>query len=333
LSSGRWLALADARIVFHLPARHLGDWAEAQHLQLFARIAGLLGPKGARIVVRDRAERPFRQGRTDAYDDGDLHIIDTGRAQGPGILNASIAYLRPFWHLSPHGVQAESGIGGKPFVAAEVPSERSRAFMERMRQRYVLPRRSRRLQMRKVTELPSGAIAVFLQGRQPFDNGLAFMEPADMLAAVAAGAGGRPVLVKPHPLSLETDAEVIARVRAQGHSVLPTAANVHDIIAASVATVSFNSACALEGFLHRKPALLFGPSDFHAFAETVRQPEDFAPAFARALTRPGGGYAKFLYWYFVQNCLNISAADFESRLLEIFAAQGFPPGRLGLSPA
>ncbi|MFM2356839.1 MAG: hypothetical protein RLZZ528_2575 [Pseudomonadota bacterium] len=323
--------MAEARIVFHLPPRHLADWAETRHLVLFRRIAEVLGPRGAKIVQRDRTLGPFRHGPTDAYDDGDLHIIDSGRAKGPGVLNASIAYLPPFWHLSPHGVLAESGIGDLPYVQEEIPSERARAFIERMRLRYVVPRRSRRVQVQQVARLPEGAIAVFLQGRQPYENGLAYMEPIDMLAAVAAGSEGRPVLVKPHPLSLESDAEVIARVRAMGLAVTPTSANVHDIIGASVAIVSFNSACALEGFLHRKPAILFGASDFHVFAETVRQPGEFPAALARARARPGGGYARFLYWYFVQNCLNISARDFEARLLDIFAAHGFPPERLGLT--
>ena len=46
-------------------------------------------------------------------------------------------------------------------------------------------------------------------------------------------------------------------------------ANVHDILKACRATVSINSSVALEGFLHRKPAVLFGLADFHHFAGRV----------------------------------------------------------------
>lgn len=324
--------MAEARVVFHLPARHLGDWRGTRHLVLFRRIVEVLGPRGLRFQVRDRRDGPFQGGETRAYDDGDLHVLDTGRARGPGVLNASIAYLPPFWHLDPVGMQAESRIADLTYDPAAVPFRPARAFFERMRTRYVEPRLSRRQQDTAVADLPKGAVAVFLQGHQPQDNGLAHCSPDAMLQAVARGAGGRPVLAKPHPLSPETDAAVIARAVAAGLPVTATTANVHDMLAACVASVSFNSACALEGFLHRRPAILFGPSDFHHFAETVRDPSDFAQALDRALARPPGGYAQFLYWYFALNCLNVTAADFETRLLAIFAAAGFGPARLGLSP-
>ena len=48
-------------------------------------------------------------------------------------------------------------------------------------------------------------------------------------------------------------------------------ANVHDILKACRATVSINSSVALEGFLHRKPAVLFGQADSYHFAGRVDQ--------------------------------------------------------------
>ena len=151
-----------------------------------------------------------------------------------------------------------------------------------------------------------------------------------MLRAVALGAGGRAVLVKPHPLAVEHDAGVIARVVADGLPVTPTSANVTDMIAASVATVSMNSACAIEGFLQRRPAILFGPSDFHHLAQTVRQPDDFPRALAQVLAGPEPDYARFLFWYFARNCLNVSGAGFAQKVLAIFAGAGFAPDRLGI---
>ncbi|MFZ1467357.1 MAG: hypothetical protein WAT09_00090 [Paracoccaceae bacterium] len=324
--------MAPARIVFHLPQRHLQDWRDIRYLRLFARIEESFAPLGAQIVTCDRRDGPFRDGETSAYDDGDLHIIDTGRAQGPGVLNASIAYLPPFWHLDPAGMQAESSIAARSYDPAQVPHKPAAAFFDRMRIRYTHARRSRRRQNEGVTEFPRGCLSVFLQGTQPQDNGLTCCSPLQMLTAVAKGAGGRAVLVKPHPLSVETDAAVIDAVIAMGLPVTATSANVNDMIAASVATISFNSACAIEGFLQRKPAILFGKSDFHQFAETVARPDDFPEALARALTRPPGGYAQFLHWYFVRNCLNVTANDFADTVSQIFTDAGFPPDRLGLDP-
>jgi hypothetical protein len=325
--------MAPAEIVFHLPRDYLHSYQQTAHLALFRRIATEYGDRGATIRVMDRRAGPFEGGPDAArhYADGNLHIIDMGRVQAPGVLNAAISYIPPFWHLDPAGVQAESRIGACTYDAANVPYAPAAQFFQLMRARLLEPRASRRAQLEKVTGFPNGAIAVFLQGNQPQERGLAYCSTAAMLRAVVAGAEGRTVLVKPHPLALDHDAEIIDALIAEGHPVRATVANVHDMIAACVATVSFNSAVALEGFLHRKPAILFGPSDFHHFCETVRDPAEFPQALARTLARPTGGYAQYLYWYFEMNCLNLHAPTFGARVARIFAEAGFTPERLGIA--
>ena len=322
--------MADAAIVFHLPRRYLADYATVGHLRLFGRIDQVLAPLGARIEVRDRRLLPFEGRDAAPYADGNLHIIENGRVQGPGVLNATMAYLPPWWHLDPAGVLAESSIGARVYVRSLVPVKPAMALLGDLRDRWVTPRRSRHTQAEAVANLAKGCIAVFMQGTLPHARGLAHCSPAAMLAAVARGAGGRAVLAKPHPLALEHDLAVIADVRAQGLTVTATNANLHDILAACVVTVSFNSAVAIEGFLHRKPAILFGPSDFHHFAETVTDPAGFPQALTRALDHPKEGYAQFLHWYFARQCLNIGGKRFAEKLLAILAAAGFPPERLGI---
>lgn len=322
--------MAQARIVFHLPEAHLKDWRSSRHMRLFARIEAELVPRGAEVLVRNQLEGPFQGGETRAYADGDLHILNMGRARGPGVLNASVAYLPPFWHLDPAGMQAESSIGAKVFDAQRVRTMPAKAFFARMQARYTAKRRSRREQESGVVRFPPGSISVFLQGATPELHGLAHMTGEAMLRAVVRGAGGRTVLVKPHPLAAYHDADVIDRALSDGLPITPTTANVTDMIAASVATVSMNSACALEGFLQGKPAILFGRSDFHHLAQTVRQPEDFPRALAQVLAGPEPDYARFLFWYFARNCLNVSGAGFGEKVLAIFAQAGFAPERLGI---
>ncbi len=326
--------MAQAEIIFHLPRDYLERYAQTTHLALFRRIAAAYGGRGATIRAVDRRAGPFEGGADAAahYNDGNLHIIDMGRVQAPGVLNAAISYMPPFWHLDPMGVQAESRIGARRYDATQVPYAPAARFFEMLRGRLVKPRVSRRTQIDAVTEFPKGAIAVFLQGNQPQERGLTYCSTGAMLRAVVAGAQGRTVLVKPHPLALDHDAEIIDAAIADGYPIHATVANVHDMIAASVVTVSFNSAVALEGFLHRKPAILFGPSDFHHFCETVRDPADFPQALDRVFARPTGGYAQYLYWYFELNCVNLHAPAFEAHVARIFAEAGFPPDRLGLLP-
>jgi hypothetical protein len=324
--------MPDARVVFHLPAKHLGDWRSTRHLRLFGRLAGVVEQAGGTVSVADRRERPFEggEGAAAAYADGDLHILDSGRVQAPGVLNASMAYLPPYWHLDPAGIQAESSIAARPYRPAQVPLQPAMEFLAKLRKRWVEPRLSRRAQVTARIALPRGAIAVFLQGDFPQARGLTYMPPEAMLRAVAAGAGGRPVLVKPHPLAMEPDLALIGDMVKEGLPVVPTLANVHDILDACDVTVSYNSAVALEGFLHRKPAILFGRADFHHICETVTATDGFAATLDRVLAREGGGYAKFLLWYFHRNCLNVDGAAFPQRALAILAAAGFGADRLGL---
>ena len=322
--------MADAAIVFHLPRRYLADYDRVGHLRLFARISQVLAPLGARIEVRDRRLLPFEGGDPAPYADGNLHIIENGRVQGAGVLNATMAYLPPYWHLDPVGVLAESSIGARVYDRALVPVKPAMALLGDLRDRWVTPRRSRHTQAEALADLPKGCIAVFMQGTLPQSRGLAHCDPGAMLAAVAQGAAGRVVLAKPHPLALEHDLAVIADVQAQRLAVTATDANLHDILAACVVTVSFNSAVAIEGFLHRKPAILFGPSDFHHFAETVTDPAGFPQALTRALDHPKEGYAQFLHWYFARQCLNVEGKRFRDKLLAILSVAEFPAERLGI---
>lgn len=319
-----------ARLVFHVPGQYLGA---PRYLALFDRLDRAFRPRGAAIEWRDRRDGPRDDapGAAAHYDDGDLHILDMGRVRGPGILNAGVAYIAPWWHLDPAGVQGDSGIGALDYDPRAVGYAAARPFFEAMRAEFVTPRRSRRDQTEAVTPFRDGAVAVFLQGRTPARLGQAHCTAVEMLRAVACGAGGREVIAKPHPLAAEADAETIAAVRAEGLAVTATTANVHDILAACACTVSFNSAVAMEGFLHRKPAILFGRSDFHHICETVRDPADFPAALARTLARPPGGYAQYLKWYLGRHCLNLRGPRFVERVQAVFDAAGFPAARLGLS--
>ena len=321
--------MARAKLIFHVPGQYLDTH---HYLALFRRLDEVFRPRGALIAVRDRQQGPRDSDARAAayYDDGDLHIVDMGRVRGPGILNAAISYIPPYWHLDPVGVQAESSIGARSYDPRQIAYAKAAPFYEGMRADLSAARKSRRDQVERVTEFAPGAIAVFLQGLRPLQQGLAYCTPLQMLRAVCAGAGGRQVLVKPHPLAAEDDADVIDAALAEGLPVTVTMANVHDMIAASVCTVSFNSAVALEGFLHRKPAVLFGQSDFHHICETVREPAEFGAALARVLGRAPGGYAQFMFWYLGMNCLNLYGPAFEARVMAIFEAAGFGAERLGV---
>ena len=230
--------------------------------------------------------------------------------------------------IASDGSRVTQPIRNLPFLPDQIDADAAGHFFGDLKTRFALARNSRYAQPFVVTPVPQGCVVVFLQGPVPVRRKQAHMSCLDMLRTVATGAQGRPVLVKPHPQLAERGQAQIDTVRAEGHALIPTAANVHDLLSAASVSVSFNSATALEGFLHGTPAILFGRSDFHHALETVRKPAAFALALDRAMARKQD-YAKFLYWYFGQHCLNLHAPDFADNVLKIFAKAGFDATRLG----
>lgn len=321
------------RIVLHLKEDDLNRDLKGWHLRLYpilrsmAEVAGI----GFDIRARDSDIKVGTRRVTDArFDDGNLHIIDDRSVMAANVLNAGVAYFWEFWHLDPSGVKAFSSIGSKPYTPADIPFAKAKPFFDMLRKRHVAQRRSKYAQPEAAETFPQGALAVFLQGTYPVQSGATDLSDLDMLRCVMDHAGDRAVIVKPHPLACTAaDIAAVEGLARKDSRLIVTSANVHDVLSTSAATVSINSTVALEGFLHRVPALLMGRSDFHHFARTVGQPAQFGDVLAQELSRRGG-YAQYLAWYFRRNCLPLHGADLEARIWQIYRAAGFPPARFGL---
>ncbi|KAF0115032.1 MAG: hypothetical protein FD150_1270 [Rhodobacteraceae bacterium] len=315
-------------IHLHINPRDLHDWRGRHRLALFTRLAVMCEARG--LGFRAIARHPDEMRRGHAEADGNLHIVENGRVEGEGWLNAALAYLHGFWHLDPRGVHAESLAARAVFDPSEVDSGAAERFFADLEARFVQRRRSRFHQPREVAlDLPPASVALFLQGPSAFFYGRCKLSVEETILAVAQGSAGRPVLVKPHPQVLEDGRAAIARAVAQGAKVQATEANVHDVLAAAAVTVSVNSAVAMEGFLHRKPAILFGGSDFPTLVTQASGAADFPKALTKALTADWA-YPKMVHWYFNRHTVELAAKDFEDRAFAAFERVGFPRGRLGL---
>jgi hypothetical protein len=320
--------MARPEVHFHINPREAHKWRGRERLAIYSRLAEMCEAHGLvyRAISRPWDEMEPREGVVD----GNLHIVENGRMRGEGWLNTATAYIKGFWHLDPQGIQAESLAREAVFSAREVDGEAARTFFRELRQRFVTPRLSRFAQAReRATDLPQGCIALFLQGKSAYHNGRCALPMDRMILAVCQGAGGRPVVVKPHPQQPEEAAGPMAAALAAGAAFQVTDANVHDVLAACEVTVSVNSAVAMEGFLHRKPAILFGRSDFPSLVTQATE-DDFPQALEAALAARWP-YAKMLHWYFSRHTLELAAPDFETRALAAFAKVGFPAKRLGLA--
>lgn len=314
---------------FHINPREAGDWRGRERLALFTRLAEMCEAHGLtyRAIPRPGHEMQTRAGEPD----GNIHVVENGRMQGEGWLNAATAYLRGFWHMDPRGMQAESSAIDDAFDPAVVDGVAAETFLETLKARFVDPRRSRYRQPREVDRsIPDGAVALFLQGPSAYGNGRCDLPMTEMIRIVAGASGGRPVVVKPHPQMPEIGGLAMYDALAAGAEFQVTEANVHDILARCAVTVSVNSAVALEGFLHGKPSILFGKSDFPSLIVRAHGADDYPTALRTALTADWP-FARMLHWYFSRHTLELAAPDFETRAFAAFERVGFPKDRLGVA--
>ena len=311
------------RILIHLPRHMLAEIGDGR-AHFYNRALAALRAMGARATLVPRA--PGNPAPDPG--DGDFHLIHQGTHRQANVLNTGMAYVAPFWYADPEGIYGDSSLARARFDPAAQPAAAADAFLARTHRRLAAGRRSRYAQKAERTEFPPGIVAVFLQGASDFTRRAAYMDSAAMVEGVlAAGAG--PVVVKPHPLGI--DPALLARLRdlaGQGRLTLSDA-NVHDILARACVTVSISSAVALEGMIHRVPAVLCGRSDLHHAAATARAPGQIAAAIEAARGRDWP-HAAFLHWFLMQNMLSTGAEDFADQLRARLAARMLDPARFGL---
>lgn len=322
-----------SKVVLHLSHRFSDTFNHQPHLGLHVRIQDLVAARGGTIEVRSRDERlrdPHRTDWSNLLESDCLHIIENGLVHQPGVLNTTLAYLPPFYHLDPRGVLAQSSAGDACFDPSAIEGEKAQKLWDDLQSRFVEKRWSRYNQPKERKNIPQGCVAIFLQGDTPQRWATAHCSPEVMIRSVAAQAQDRPVVIKAHPtFNPKAEQRMIHALQTEGLKLVPTQANIHDILAACAVTVSFNSAVALEGFLHHKPAILFGKSDVHHVCETVTDPKKFTDHLTLALSA-NHDYQRYLYWYFSTFCLSLDSADLDKKILTSFANQGFSAGRLGM---
>ena len=293
----------------------------------FRRVLAGLEGLGARTEVLarkvDALEVPDPAGHFD--------FVHNGRVPRGNALNLGVAYLPGYFYVDPRGVNFESTITDQVFVPARVPADRAAGFFDDLRKTWVDGRRSRHPQPDARQEFGKGHLAVFLQDWSDPVERAQWMDSETMVRTVVEGAGGRRVVVKPHPRYKGRETRAILKyLRGSGADVKITDANVHDILQGAAATVSISSSLALEGMLHRVPAILFGRMDLHHCATTVTKPEEW-PAALEAALGTDWPFERYLLWFL--RWQNVDASrPFLPRVLERMQAQGADLGALGITP-
>ncbi|MEL7212695.1 MAG: hypothetical protein AAGK92_08540 [Pseudomonadota bacterium] len=320
------LRRAPTKIFLSIPRKILQEKPGIGLGKFYSRLDLELRMLGAEVTMLPLSRQPHkRKGNRNK-----LIFLHNGAAEEPNVLNTALAYLDPYWHVDPDGVLGLSSAGKVPFVHDDVNKQDAAGFFRAQRRNFVRERLSRYGQAREKVVIPEGCIAVFMQGDTHLTRRTMLPGSERMIRSVVEGAGGRPVVVKHHPLKTNPeDVAEVAALRAEGADIHEVEANVHDILEACVATVSISSATCFEGFLHRRPAIFFGKSDLIGFAQAAHDGPSFAAALEDGLTG-NRSYMRFIYWYLTTHCISLHSETFIQQVLARAAAIGFDADRLGL---
>lgn len=309
----------------HVPA-HMLDRDGAGVPPFYRRVLRQLADLGARTTILRREYEALRAGPEGAHFD----LVHNGGVNRVQALNVAPAYLAGFYYLDPAGIYFESAIAGRVFRPEAIEAKYAVPFADDLRRVWVAARVSRHRQPVEVEVFGQGHIAVFLQDWSDPVERARYMTADQMVRTVVQGAAGRQVVVKPHPRNSARETQKIRQWLVRHHpEVRLTTANIHDILPGACVTVSISSSVALEGMLHRVPAVLFGRSDLHHCAETVQHAADWPAALARA-TRRDWPFDAFLLWFLRRQNIDASR-PIADRLLDRMAAQGADFAALGIA--
>lgn len=295
---------------FHVPRSWLSLSSEGL-TPFYLRLTDGLAARGVdcAVEVLERETLPARVAADDA-----IHVVHHGRYAHPRVRNADVAYIYPYWNFDAQGIRAFSSIAQMPFPQDDIDAQVARPFFRRLRQRMVGRRTSRYPQPEGGADVAPVAAAVFLQSEGHRVVGeTCYLDRWEMLDGVCEALDG-PVVVKPHPRDHDPATEAGLRERLARYAHLRVSdGNIHDLIAAAERVVTINSAVGIEAYLHRKPVILCGQSDFHHVADVARSVGDLAQILSKPPRKRA--YDKFIWWYFGEQCLSSMDDDLTDRVM------------------
>ncbi len=252
-----------------------------------------------------------------------LHIfMDDRPVYAPNAVHSVPGYLRGFWYFDEIGSRNNSLQRLRRFDPRPMDGTWAKDFHRRLVTKFVDANLTKFPQAERGAEpVEPGCLAFFAQDFKVPRYHRHYMTVVQMIEAAIAAKGRRALYIKPHPAQTLEEMEVLARYHAPARGVYLTQASIHDLLAAADCVLTLTSAVGFEAFLHRKPVVLGGQTDFWQNAITLTDPARLVPAMAAAMGREWPN-EKFLVWFLRQTCLEDSEASLP-QVLERLARKGY----------
>lgn len=271
------------------------------HFKLLSALADHATGQGLSVRLLPHARLSHEVAVTEARH---LHVFLEDRPfYGRNIFHATPGYLRGFWFFDQIGSRNNATQRLAKFSDSAVPTLQSQTFFTQIAGPVRSENRSKFTQPPLgETAISPGSIAFFAQDFKPPRHHTHFMTVPEMIEATIAAKGKRALYIKPHPNQSLAELEILASYDAPENGVHVVMASIHDLLAACDLVVTVTSAVGFEAFLHRKPVVLGGQTDFWQNAITLTDPAKMADAIAAALGQQWP-YEAFLYWYLHIYCI------------------------------
>jgi hypothetical protein len=256
-----------------------------------------------------------------------LHVfMDDRPVYAANAVHAVPTYLHGFWYFDEIGSRNNSLQRLRRFDPRPMSADWAREFHAKLVRTFVDANLTKFPQADRGAEaVEPGCLAFFAQDFKPPRYHRHHMGVCEMIDAALAVRGRRALYIKLHPNQTLEETEVLARYHDPAAGVHVTQASIHDLLAAADCVLTVTSAAGFEAFLHRKPVVLGGQTDFWQNAITLTDPARMGDAIAAAMGRVWP-HEKFLVWFLRQNCLEDSPASLP-QVLDRLARKGFfaPP--------
>jgi hypothetical protein len=316
------LASMPNTLFFHARAQ-LAEGMERRRFKLLAALADHALAQGWQ--VRLMRIQPDAQ-EIAATESRHLHIFMEDRGfYGPNIFHSTPGYLRGFWFFDEIGNRNNSKQRLAHFAERAVPKRRAEAFFNKLAAEVIGQNRSKFTQPPLgEAKIEAGCLAFFAQDFNPPKYHRHFMTVSEMIEAAIAAKGTRKLYIKPHPNQSISELETLASYDDPAKGVHLVVASIHDLLQACDAVLTLSSAVGFEAFLHRKPVILGGETDFWQNAVTLTDPTRMASAIEAALARDWP-FEAYLYWYLREYSLRDRAEDLP-RILAALHRRGYALG-------
>jgi hypothetical protein len=286
---------------------------------IFNRLGRVLTDMGFRIALVPLFRPPLMR----LVNRQCLHIYRGWRLcpKGRGVLVVSKGYLNGYWYVDPKGFRDTASVTEKAFLPDEVPAKAAQQVFLQVRESHVAEGKSTREQVaREDTAIPNNAIAILLQ-KMPFYHrpvGAACSED-EMVRAIVAARGERPVVIKMHPHgATQAVRRALAEVQARGAGVTVTDANVHDVLEAAGVVCTMTSGAGFEALLHRTPVVLFAHADYHHCTVRVQDPAETGAALETAFGAEFP-YERYIWWYLRHGVHGVWHPAFDKRVRAVIS--------------